>query len=186
MMRLLPSLLLLATAVSCTGHRAAPEQAGASTDNDTELRADLFEPEAGSLRFSLTRPAYVAVFEVVPFRGVRMLSPATRSGGWHHAGLNVERVSPASLAVNRFWAGTGSWFAERNRPHYFFLVASVRPLRTDPFVGASRAIYEAMGTDKYEGRDPHVAMQAIVTDVLDLPSDDSWVSDSYQTGPEVF
>jgi hypothetical protein len=186
MMRLLPSLLLLAAAVSCTGHRAAPEQAGASTDNDTELRADLFEPEAGSLRFSLTRPAYVAIFEVEPFRGVRMLSPATTSGGWHHAGLTVERVAPALLGAETYYRDAGTSSGNRITPHYFFLVASVNPLQTERYVRAPAALFDAMGAEVYAGRDPHVAMQSIVSDVLQLPDDDSWVSDSYQAGPEVF
>jgi hypothetical protein len=184
MMRLLPSLVLLAAAASCTGHRAPPEQA--DTGDEVELRADLFEPEAGSLRYSLSRPAYVAVFEVEPFRGVRMLSPATKSGGWHHAGLTVERVAPALVGAQTYYRDEGTSPGNRSGPHYFFLVASVHPLQTARYVRSPGALFEAMGADAYAGRDPHVAMESIVSDVLQLPEDDSWVSDSYQTGPEVF
>lgn len=183
MTRLLPALVLLAGFTACT--RAHAPAASPQGKPPERLDASVFKPEHESLHFSLNRPAYVAVFEVIPNGGVRMLYPSTTSEGVHHAGYSVEAVPEVLLNSDSFSGHLASaGFASRTRPHYFFLVASLHAMGASRFVRAPQALYSAMGSSNYSARDPHVAMRSIVNDVLHLPDDRSWVSDSYEAGPD--
>jgi hypothetical protein len=183
MTRLLPALVLLAGLTACARQYAPADPPPGELPE--RLDASVFKPEHESLRFSLNRPAYVAVFEVVPRGGVRMLYPSKSSEEVHHAGYSAEAVPEVLLSFASFFGDSAiAGFASRNEPHYFFLVASLHAMGTSRFVRAPRALFSAMGSANYAARDPHVAMRSIVTDVLRLPDDESWVSDSYEAGPE--
>ena len=85
---------LAVTVVAC----AAPSRPtlGAAPDVDAALDARLFPPYYGSVPVQLSKPAYVALFEVVPGRGVSLLYPQA-GAGWQ--ATVAQRIAGTSQRV---------------------------------------------------------------------------------------
>ncbi len=77
-----------------------------------------------SLTFALNRPAYVAAFEVIPGRGVRLLYPYAPEQAQNPGGMNLVTETPAF-----FDDYLGSVLAVPNAaPTYTYIIASDEPL----------------------------------------------------------
>lgn len=130
------------------------------------------------VRFHLSRPAYVAVFEVVPGAGVTVLYPSRGSAGrrlrsgWH---------SPSAHAARSAWR-----YGSRGdgRPRYLYLLASDRPLRIEPFARSPSALRRALGPHAFAGHDPRRTMAMLDDLVLGAGFDQDWTRDVYMEWPE--
>src|SRR5215217_7909749 len=84
------SLLLAPLAALPAAACAQAATTGGLAPDRTVLEARLFPPDRGAMRFALAESSYVAVFELAPGRGVRLVYPADDASperplepGWH-------------------------------------------------------------------------------------------------------
>lgn len=130
------------------------------------------------IRFHLSRPAYVAVFEVVPGAGVSLLYPSYRGAdrrlhaGWH---------SPSSRFARSAWRHR-SW--TENRPRYLYLIASDRPLMVERFARSPSALRHELGPYAFASHDPRRTMSMLDDLVLGPRADQEWTRDVYVQWPE--
>lgn len=124
-----PLFAVLALVPGCARRSVAQRAANpAAVEPRAANWARLAAPsEDGVVRFTLARPAYVAVFAVVPGESVRLVSPITRAEGARplRAGEHIRSarrgiVTPPRLVSFR----TG--YSPQSR--YLYLIASDRPL----------------------------------------------------------
>ncbi|HEU4629618.1 MAG TPA: hypothetical protein VFS08_07715 [Gemmatimonadaceae bacterium] len=192
------TLILAVAACSAPAPRLTP-----APDPSIPLDAQLFPPYYGQVAVHLTKPAYIAVFEIVPGRGVSMLYPQSGSGfqqtdevwvpmhyspqRWLYAsgastysGFGMGRYGFASYA-GRSYYGDGYGVADRfgAPPRYLFLVASEEPLDVAQFQGSGTAIRTYLGLNDYAGYEPYELMERLAYAVLPFVSADGWVSDVY-------
>lgn len=136
------------------------------------------DPGSRRIRFHLSRPAYAAVFEVVPGGGVSVLYPARRDAGrrlrsgWH---------SPSVWGTRRGWR---HGFSGHGGPRYLYLVASEHPLRVDRFVRSPGVLRHALGPNAFAGHNPRRTMAMLDHLVLGAGTDHEWTSDVYVEWPE--
>lgn len=166
------SLLLAA----CAGRAGPPS--GASPES-RPLHARIL-PGHDGLAFSLNRPAHVAVFEVVPGRGVGLVYPSypaqdeMLSSGFHRPLLSGSQFRWAYLSTP----------VSPNQPRYLYLVASERPLDIDAFVHSPTALRSTLGVRRFAAWDPYALLDELDALVVpaSLPAD--WTSDLYAIWPE--
>lgn len=174
MRALLPVLAVLVSACN------APFQEPVDFPRHRPLEARIAPGDVSSrqVRFHLSRPAYAAVFEVIPGGGVSVLYPTPADAdrrlrsGWH---------SPSG------WARRGGWrdgFRTHYRPRYLYLVASERPLRVDRFARSPYALRQALGPNAFASHDPRRTMAMLDDLVLAGTFDQEWTSDVYVQWPE--
>ena len=182
-----------ATVVACAP--AGSPRVTAAPDPSTPLEARLFPPYYGQVALRLSKPAYVALFEVVPGRGVSLLYPQAGAGWqgttevWVPMRYNPQRwmytTSAASAAYGYGVAGT-SGYEEHGvtagglaAPRYLFLVASERPLAVDQFQGDPTSMRSYLGHVSYASYEPYDVMERLAYAILPFASEESWVADVY-------
>ena len=79
MRALLTTAALAATLAACAT-RPASVVSAPQPDVDVPLSARLFPPQYGQLAVGLNKPAFVAIFEVVPGRGASLVYPTGGTG----------------------------------------------------------------------------------------------------------
>ena len=175
---------------------AATPRVTAAPDPGTPLAAGLYPPYYGQVALRLSKPAYVALFEVVPGRGVSLLYP-TAGAGWQGATevwvpmrYNPQRwmytTSAASAAYGYGVAGASGYdaygvpaAAGMAAPRYLFLVASERPLAVDQFQGDPASVRSYLGHVSYASYEPYDVMERLAYAILPFASEESWVTDVY-------
>src|SRR5688500_5433021 len=140
------------------------------------LEITLARPVRGQLVVQTNRPSYVALFEIVPDRGVALLAPSyAHQRTWMLAGLNWVPVSwkvqstmyygrPSSTAVPARWV---------------YAIASDEPLRLPDEAFHPSYMRRVLGPTAYRGTNPHVTMRAISRAFLPSVIDESWAEDAY-------
>ncbi|HEU4564993.1 MAG TPA: hypothetical protein VFS05_10110 [Gemmatimonadaceae bacterium] len=178
MMRPLVVLSLSIAAAACA-HRV-PAVAEGLEGSMAPLSARLEAPMDGVLRFSTSRPAYVAIFEIVPGSGASLLYPANLdeprmlSEGFHQQ--PVLGVVP------------GRWFYYRNAgsswdARYLFLVASERPLKLSRLQQQPATLRSALGYSTFTSVGVTRTMDALSRLVVRDYEADDWVTDFYTIVP---
>lgn len=151
------------------------------------LDAYIMSPDR-DLRFHVSRPAYVAMFEIMPGSHTQLIYPSRGQG----------RLDGYVYAGDRVFRGRGYWdraefqFARRGArgavgsPRFLFLIASDYPLDLDQFGPGGYRMIDAMGHRSYAAYSPYDAMERLV-DLMIPPmlDDDSWTADFYVHWPEV-
>ena len=182
-----------ATLVACAP--AGSPRVTAAPDSGTPLEARLFPPYYGQVALRLSKPAYVALFEVVPGRGVSLLYPQAGAGWqgttevWVPMRYNPQRwmytTSAASAGYGYGVAGASGYDAYgvpaggAAAPRYLFLVASERPLAVDQFQGDVTSMRSYLGHVSYASYEPYDVMERLAYAILPFASDESWVTDVY-------
>lgn len=140
------------------------------------LEITLARPVRGQLVVQTNRPSYVALFEIVPDRGVALLAPSyAHQRTWMLAGLNWVPVSwkvqstmyygpPSSTAVPARWV---------------YAIASDEPLRLPDEAFHASYMRRVLGPAAYRGTNPYVTMRAISRAFLPSVIDEAWAEDAY-------
>jgi hypothetical protein len=140
------------------------------------LEITLARPVRGQLVVQTNRPSYVALFEIVPDRGVALLAPSyAHQRTWMLAGLNWVPVSwkvqstmyygrPSSTAVPARWV---------------YAIASDEPLRLPDEAFHPSYMRRVLGPAAYRGTNPYVTMRAISRAFLPSVIDEAWAEDAY-------
>lgn len=138
----------------------------------------------GDVTFSLSRPAYVAMFEVVPGRGVGLVYPSYAgqrqqlSAGYHNPFFGNSNF-------RRGYIGASSFQNERyGQPRYIYLIASERPLDIAEFINDPLALRNALGMRHFASTNPYSVLEEIDALVLRSVSAEDWTSDVYVIWPD--
>lgn len=166
------SLLLAA----CAGRAGPPS---GTSPGSRPLHARIL-PGHDGLAFSLNRPAHVAVFEVVPGRGVGLVYPSypaqgeMLSSGFHRPLLSGSQFRWAYLSTP----------VSPNQSRYLYLVASERPLDIDAFVHSPTALRSTLGVRRFAAWNPHALLDELDSLVVPASLPGDWTSDLYAIWPE--
>ncbi len=177
---------------------AAPSRPtlGAAPDMSAPLDARIFPPYYGSAPVQLSKPAYVALFEVIPGRGAALLYPQAGNGfqqvteSWVPIRYSASRwlyttdmQGRGGYVNTHFSSGYDTYrgydaygFA---RPRYLFLVASEAPLAIEQFQEDAASVRRYLGAAMYSAYEPYEVMERLAYAMLPFAPSDSWVMDVY-------
>lgn len=137
----------------------------------------------GRILVETSRPAYVAVFEIVPGRGVGLLYPGYVGENNYVPG----GVSPLWITRTRSYYGyfqaVGPAYP-RDTPRYLYLVASEIPLRTGELIRHPGMLRSALGIQHYAAWSPHSVLHELDALVVRDLGSHGWTSDLYAVWPE--
>lgn len=184
---------VFAAALLTLGACSSLPEPSVAPDRAPPLRAFLTAPSPGSpLGFYVSRPAYVALFEVVPGQGVGLLYPGRATGpldGRAFAGYtSAASISPFGADRYRFAGAMSSVFDAASAgawdgPHFLFLIASERPLDVEQYGAWGSRLWSTLGSRFYSSN-AYDTMEELARRTLPRVEDDgSWTSDLYVYWP---
>lgn len=135
------------------------------------LEVNIVRPEDGRVLIQTSRPAYVAVFEIIPGRGVSLVYPAP---------YRPRDVTLAGLTwVDAYWTMSGydRRFASADT-RYVYAIASDTPLRISD-ADYDRAYLERELGSAYWSSSPNVTVRAISREFVRSQPDEWWGEDMY-------
>jgi hypothetical protein len=187
---LLPLAALTACATAGGGGSAPSPYSSSSTrasSSSEPMRVRLHENFGEGLVLQLNRPAYTAVFQIVPGQGVALVYPDIGQRAMYNAGQT--RLMP-SIASNRFWRYDNvyqvkSSFASNvaDGPRHLLVIASERPLQTSRFRGGM--LRRVMGTSSYTTMNSRRVVDDLLAVVVPPQPDESWDADVITVWPRV-
>ena len=165
----------------CTHYHAAPASSTPSTVDRIEapepesvepLELDVGRPSNGQLLLQTNRPAYVAIFEVIPNRGVTLIYPAAA----HQQNMMVSGLTWVPL----WWSPKRVTFTS---DRYIYAVASEEPLQLsdETFVGGY--FLRVLGARIFGAESPYSTMRAISRTVVPDVAAEAWAEDVYVLTP---
>lgn len=148
----------------------------------TPLEVTLARPVNGRLLVQTNRPAYVAVFEIVPGHGVALMQPASarqRSATytgmtWIPATWMTERAARTTTRDRRGPAVR----APAPRARYIYALASDRPLSIPDEAFQSNGMQTLLGVSAYNASSPAVTMRTIARGFVPRVRDEAWAEDA--------
>jgi hypothetical protein len=174
-----PIYLLMAALLvgGCTHYHATP--AGSpSVDRVSEperpepLELDIGRPHGSQLPIQTSRPAYVAIFEIIPNRGVTLIYPAAA----HQQNMLVSGLTWVPL----WWSPRRVTF---NSDRYIYAVASEEPLNLSGETFASGYFSRVLGLPVYRADRPYSTMRAISNAVVPNVEPEEWAEDVHVLTP---
>ena len=178
----------------------------ASPQSATPLDVVIYPPYYGQVSVGLNKPAYLALFEVVPGRGVSLLYPHSGSGysQVRETWVPLTYAAQRWLYSSNYWEdpGAGQWSgfdaryslvpaaygyggrgfnarALSQSPRYFFVVASEDPIAIDQFQNDLASLRDYLGTAQYASLRPYDVMEKLAYALVPYTSDDRWVTDVF-------
>jgi len=154
----------------------APEPA-LEPDLPDPLEITVGRPIRGKVLVQTNRPAYVAIFEIVPERGVTLVQPSSAQG---------RRFVVSGLSTVPVW-----WSVERGAPtgsrtgtaaldtRYIYAVASDEPLRLPEEAFRPGYLRRVLGTRGYRAEAPYATMRALSRQFVPDVTDEEWAEDAY-------
>ncbi len=189
------TLSLVAAALTLGAAACSPSspRLSASPESAAPLDAVIMPPHYGQIPLHLSRPAYVALFEVIPGRGASLLYPQWGNGfvqvreAWVPLRYSPQRwmyAGNAHSSMNRisnygYGYGSGSFYPVHQAPRYLFLIASEEPMAIERFQGEIGAIRSYLGHSQYVSMRPEETMEQLAYAILPYMSEDSWITDVY-------
>lgn len=172
MRRFAVGVALLAAASACV----VPET---SVDPDVPLEISILPPSSG-FGFWVNQPAYVAMFDITPGVGIRLLYPYVTTQ------LTQLVSAGSSFATSRFSFRPRTYFATRrlSEPHLILAVASRKPLNISHTVGFSEWITYKLGMGSVGGASLGV-MNALFDQVIPAQPDGDWATALYVVYPDL-
>lgn len=173
-MRIHSLTLGLATAAVLSGCLNAPAVEHARPAGPPPLQAWIGYPIGSSRVFPLfvNREAHVALFEIVPGRGVSMVYPVSsadvRASDAHYANLTVQH--------GRAFYYSDPFGHSAYQPRYYYLVASVAPLnltRLRSSLGATRKVLGPM----FASYRPYDVIDRLTELTVPMQADEDWTTD---------
>jgi hypothetical protein len=136
--------------------------------------------EENRLLVSLDRPSYLAVFDIVPGRGVTLLYP-TSARQQQVRMVGARWLDPRWGTLNRYDAATSGRYARNDRAltHYVYAVASDRPLRLSSAAYDDDMLANVLGIRASWVDDPYDTRDAIVRQFVPATRDEDWGEDMY-------
>lgn len=144
-------------------------------------------PGGGFFGVRLSDDAHVAIFEIVPGRGVGLLYPSYESErGLFRAGhSNLHIASPRYYDWYFANNATSPYGRVTSEPRFFFMVASRRPLRNiGRFQRSPGALRSLLGLSSYASLNTNTVMNDLVSAVVPAQPDEDWTTDMYAIWPE--
>jgi hypothetical protein len=181
-MKALPVVVALVAALSAC---ALPAGSGPATSNSYQpLRAYINPPEFGGLGFQVNRPAYVAMFEVVPGQGAAQVYPSIGSGPMSgYATVGRAHIGTRRVAARDLYLPAHSQ-SRLQEPRYYLLIASESPLNLEPFGSFGMGLRSSLGVH-FASYNPYHTMERLAETVLPtMQYDGSWTTDLYVHWPE--
>jgi hypothetical protein len=176
--------LLLATLAACAS-RSPVMQLGIPDDTEP-LHAVIYNVDWQGVTFTVNQPAHVALFEIVPGRGVSLVYPQYASQ------TNLVRegnyTTPHGLQSGRLFYQSTTPFERYRQPRYYLLVASRYPLALGQMLSAPGAVRSVLGWQRFTDRDVYGTMELLSRAIVpaydsDLQAD-SWTSDVFVVWPQ--
>ena len=132
------------------------------------MEVSIVRTEENRVLIQTSRQAYIAVFEVVPGRGVSLVYPAS---------LRPRNVQQTGLTwVNVYWTIRPDYRFASSDTRYIYAVASDTPLRLDDDDYDARHMQRALGA-AYWASSPNVAVRAIEREFVRAQPDEWWGED---------
>lgn len=187
-MRRLASLLVPVLALSaCVRPYYGPEPDGDgyrySSDSDRWYdAADVpmaarIEQTGIGLGIRLNRPAYVAMFEILPGQGVGLYYPSYQPERAFFPTGFTTLPTHGARRFDSYFTGMPSVY-RRDEPRFYFLVASKRPLRSiTRFQRSEGSLRSVLGVTAYTSINYRRVMDDLVQAVIPPQSDDDWTTD---------
>lgn len=174
-MRSLAVLVAVPLLLGCARQSAFPPPSLPSAE---PLEVRLFAPTGDALNYSLSEPAYVAIFSVTRGHGIGLVYPFLDSQEEHrgHAGLNQE-------VLHRGTAGQGTGASAEQlqalfgRPDAYVIIASKEPLRVEGMARSPFLLRDLIGAEAFRAAtvaDAQAALEALLVTGL---ADADWASD---------
>jgi len=145
------------------------------------LEIDIARPHQGKVFVQTSRAAYVAIFEIVPDRGVELVYPVSpRQRGFVIAGLRE---------VPTWWEGSrvtyhAGWSTSRAYPgRYIYALASDEPLRIPDAAYRTGYLRDVLGSRVYQSANPYTTMRALAREFVPEVRDEEWAEDTYVLSP---
>ncbi|MBV9110862.1 MAG: hypothetical protein JO306_15735, partial [Gemmatimonadetes bacterium] len=139
-------------------------------------------PDGSWFGVEMNRPAYVALFEILPGRGVAMVYPTNgQRDEFYPAGYSAFRT-PGSRRYDWYDTGYSGRYMD-NEPRYVFLVASRRPLRVSRFIESQGSLRTVLGYSSYTAMNYRTVMNDLVDIIVPPQADDDWTTDVYSYWP---
>ena len=145
------------------------------------LEIEVARPHQGKVFVQTSRAAYVAIFEIVPERGVELVYPVSpRQRGFMVAGL---REFPTWWEGSRVTYHTG-WSTSRAYPgRYIYALASDEPLRIPDAAYRTGYLRDVLGSRVYQSANPYTTMRALAREFVPQVRDEEWAEDMYVLSP---
>ena len=142
------------------------------------LEVDVTRPHNGKLYVQTNRPAYVAIFDIVPERGVALVYPVSaRQRRFVVSGLREVPTWWEPSRVTYHAAGVG---ARRSDPaRYVYVLASDRPLRLTDEAFSDDYLYATLGARAYRATNPYATMRALARQFLPPVAEEAWAEDAH-------
>lgn len=181
---LVAAAALLLTLGAC---HLAPQSSSYDAPSYAPLRARIYAAGGdggamGRVLFHVSRPAYVALFEIHPGAGVSLVHPGFGTGsldGRVFSGMHS--VLPRRMNLEQYHY-VGNRYPQ---PRFFFLVASDRPLGVDEFGRHGVRLPRLLGS-QFASISAYDTMERLAElAVSDLENDGSWATDFYVEWPQV-
>lgn len=195
MARLLAAPFVLLALSACM-HNTVPVQSALGPELFGPLEARVQVSHFGGLDLTvdLSRPAYIAVFEVVPGSGTALLYPRLGQPALLDAGRNYPHILAGSLFRNASgsaydWASrsVSGWRTSSSgwmQPRHIFLVASEMPLALDALnMWASRGV-GVLTHPTFASFSAQATMGNLLDVVLPSASGGQWTTDVFTIWPE--
>ncbi len=147
------------------------------------LEVTLARPVNGRLLVQTNRPAYVAIFEIVPGHGVALMEPANVRGRsatysgmhWVPATWTTER---AGRPTSRVRGAPVVHQAAAPRARYVYALASDRPLSIPDEAFQPDGMQALLGAGAYNASSPAVTMRTIARGFVPRVRDEAWAEDA--------
>ncbi|CAN5355588.1 hypothetical protein BH23GEM4_BH23GEM4_00030 [soil metagenome] len=177
-MRKIFALLLLAPLASC----ALNSSPARTSVRDAPLTAGIF-PLGGRISFNLSRPAHVAIFEVVPGRGVGLMYPSAAAQDRQlTAGLHQPFFGFSDFRWGYLPALPISNVVEG--PRILYLIASERPLDLDRLIQHPTALRSELGLARFASYQPFSTIDDLDAMLLGGMPPTQYATDYYVIWPE--
>ena len=142
------------------------------------LEVDVARPHNGKIYVQTNRPAYVAIFDIMPERGVAIVYPGSaRQRRFVVSGLRELPVWWERSHVTYHAPGPRSSRAQPER--YIYVLASDEPLRLSDDAFRDDYLYRVLGGRGYRASNPYATMRALARHFVPSVAEEQWAEDAY-------
>jgi hypothetical protein len=175
------SRLVVIAATALAGCAVNPKIQGVEPARPPAMHVSIGYPAGSSPVYPIfvNRDAYVAMFEIIPGRGVTLVYPQSSRQVWasdmHYANLTVQ--------PGRMFYYTDPFSFAHFQPRYYYAVASTAPLNLRPLQTSFGAVRRLLGR-MYGSYRPYEIIDNLTNFVVPTQPDEDWATDLLVVWPE--